>query len=255
MLLETDLELSYGNQKILDGFRLSIAPGEIVGLAGESGSGKSSFANALLGLLKPPAVRITGTMRFRGEELRGRSESQWRAVRGREIALIPQSPQSALNPALTLESQARLIWRAHSNEPWTKGRDRLFSLFSGCNIPATDEFLRRYPAEISVGQAQRVVISIAVLHAPSLLIGDEITSSLDTLSRHHVLQTVKGVLQSTRMAMLFLSHDLTVLRAFCDTIAVLHDGRIVEQQKPAELFHSPQHSFTRRLVDLTVQPI
>ncbi|MEY4200431.1 MAG: hypothetical protein RLZZ265_2171 [Verrucomicrobiota bacterium] len=255
MLLETDLHLSYRDQKILDGFRLTVAPGQIIGLAGESGSGKSSFAHALLGLLKPPAVVMEGTLAFRGENLLLRSESHWRSLRGREIALIPQSPQSALNPALNLETQARLIWQAHSLEPWTAGRERLFSLFQGCNLPASPEFLRRHPGEISVGQAQRVVISLAVLHRPSLLIGDELTSSLDNSSRHHVLTTVRSVLQSTQMAMIFLSHDFAVLRAFCQSIAVLHNGKIVEQQASEDIFQSPQHPFTKRLVELTVEPI
>jgi peptide/nickel transport system ATP-binding protein len=255
MLLETDLTLSYSGKKILDGFRLAVAPGEVVGLAGESGSGKSSFANALLGLLKAPAVTLGGTVVYRGENVLFWSESQWQSLRGREVSLIPQSPQSALNPALSLEKQARLIWQAHTQEPWARGRDRLFSLFSGCNLPVTDEFIRRYPAEISVGQAQRVVISMAVLHGPSLLIADEITSSLDTSSRHHVLTTLKGILQATGTAMVFLSHDLTVLRAFCDSIAVLYEGRIVEHQEAQELFTSPRHVFTRRLVDLTIRPL
>lgn len=250
MLLETDLHLAYGGRKILDGFRLEISPGEIVGLAGESGSGKSSFALALLGLLRPPAAALSGTLGFRGVDLLSQTEAGWRALRGREIALIPQMPHSALNPALSLETQARLIWRAHASEPWSVGRDRLFALMRGCNLPADEEFLRRLPGQISVGQAQRFVIALAVLHRPSLLIGDELTSSLDNNSRHHVLITVRAVLEDSGAAMLFLSHDLGVMRSFCQSIAVLHEGRLVERQTPENLFRSPRHPFTQRLIAL-----
>jgi ABC-type dipeptide/oligopeptide/nickel transport system ATPase component len=169
--------------------------------------------------------------------------------------LIPQLPQTALNPALTLGEHVRLFWRTHSERPWGEGLARMQGLLAGCNLPGDAAFLGRYPREISVGQAQRFVIALAVLHAPDLVIGDELTSSLDNYSRSQVLGTVRHVQRESGLALLFLSHDLAVMKAFCDEIAVLHEGRIVERQEPAGMFAAPRHPFTRRLVSLTEQPL
>lgn len=254
LLIEARVSLRYGAQAVLRDLEMTIAPGATVGLAGESGSGKSSLGQILLGLLRAPAV-VEGSVRFRGEELVGRGEREWRRIRGRRIALIPQLPQTALNPALTLGEHVRLFWKTHSERPWGEGLARMQGLLAGCNLPGDTGFLGRYPRQISVGQAQRFVIALAVLHAPDLVIGDELTSSLDNYSRSQVLETVRHVQRESGLALLFLSHDLAVMRAFCDEIAVLHEGRIVERQDPAGMFAAPRHPFTRRLVALTEQPL
>src|SRR3954447_6531077 len=161
--------------------QFSVAPGEILGIAGESGSGKSTIAASILGLLNRRGGKATGSIRFRETELLALKERQLRSFRCRQIALVSQSSMAALNPALRLKTQFREVWRAHrSSGDW---RETAIPILDFLRVPVHEEFFERYPSELSVGLAQRVVISLALLHSPALLIADEPTSALDLVTQ------------------------------------------------------------------------
>src|SRR5438132_5456018 len=168
---------------VLRDFELTIGPGEIVGLVGESGSGKSTVALALMRLLEFRGGRARGEIRFQGRDLMRLSPREMRAVRGREIALVLQSPLSALNPAMRIGSQMLESWRAHS----AAGSPDLMAALEMVNLPRESGFLDRYPRQLSVGQAQRVLIAMAILHRPALLIADEPTSALAAVTQSEML--------------------------------------------------------------------
>src|SRR5215470_1742031 len=157
----------------------SIAPGEILGLVGQSGSGKSTMAHAILGLLGHTGARVAGRIRLLGRDLLQCAPRELRDARGRLVSLVPQSPAAALNPSLRIETHLREAWRAHSREPWIGQKDRVAGLLESAGLSPAETYQRRYPREISVGQAQRVLIVMALLHAPPILIADEPTSALD----------------------------------------------------------------------------
>jgi ABC-type dipeptide/oligopeptide/nickel transport system ATPase component len=245
MLLEADLEIRYRNRTVVRRARLTMAPGEILGLAGPSGGGKSSIAMALLGLLGWRGGTAHGVLRFRGCDLLSAGERAMRAMRGREIALVPQSPIASLNPSLRLSSHFREAWKAHACGDW---RSRALSLFERVSLPADAEFLRRYPAELSVGQAQRVLIALALLHEPALLIADEATSALDPVTQAEILDLFGSLNRERGAAILYISHDLSSLAALCHRVAVLYEGEIVECGDVKEIFEAPEHPYTRSLV-------
>lgn len=249
-LISIRLTAEYRNstKKILDDLRLDMLPGEAVGLIGESGSGKSTLALAMLRLLQWKGGSASGWVLWKGRDLLQLSEREMRQVRGREIALVLQSAATSLNPALRISTQFQEAWRAHSREKWAVGRERARGLLSEVNLPPTDEFLSRYPREVSLGQAQRVLIALSLLHQPDLVIADEPTSALDVITQKEVLELLSRLRREHGMATLFISHDLLSVGAFCDRVAILKDGRIVEQGRTAEIFSNPQHEYTQRLI-------
>jgi ABC-type glutathione transport system ATPase component len=223
-------------------------PGEIAGLVGESGSGKSTLALALLKLLDHTGAQVRGRLSLLGENLMLRDDAAMRSVRGRLISLIPQSATAALNPALRLGTQLKEAWRAHSSEPWQGQRGRLLSLMESAGLPAEEPFLRRFPGQISVGQAQRVLIVMAILHRPPLLIADEPTSALDVITQREVLALLVRLVQEHQTGMLFISHDLLAVANVCHRLAILHGGQIVESGPVTQILRNPQHDYTKRLV-------
>ncbi|HZU26774.1 MAG TPA: ABC transporter ATP-binding protein [Bryobacteraceae bacterium] len=246
-LLDLHITVSYpGRPEVLSDVRLEVGAGEIVGLAGESGSGKSTIALAVLRLLDWKRATVCGRILFDGRDLLRLGEREMRYVRGREIALAPQSPLASLNPALRIGAQLREAWRAHQRSGDWKGRAR--ELFERVRLPSDDEFLRRWPRQLSVGQAQRVLIAMAVLHGPRLLIADEPTSALDAITHAETLELFRSLARELNMALLFISHDLLATGSLCDRIAVLSKGRIVECGATAEIFRAPQHAYTRALL-------
>lgn len=247
-LLETRLSVRYRDTLVLRELALTIQPGEIVGLAGQSGSGKSTLALALLRLLEWKGAKAEGSLRLEGRELLAAPEREWRGIRGRKIALVLQSAESALNPALRLRQQLRLAWEIHAPAWKETGLPRARELFAQCGLPGNAEFLERYPVQISIGQAQRVLIAMALLHRPALLVADEITSALDLLTQQEVLTTLRDVNRAYGTAILFVSHDLLALRSLCSRIAILAEGAILETRPTEELFRDPRDPYTRRLL-------
>jgi len=250
-LLKARLTVDYPNKKgVLQDVEFEICPGEILGLVGESGSGKSTIALALLRLLDHKGGSIHGEILFDGCDLLHLRPAEMRRIRGRDIALVLQSPLSSLNPVLRIGTQIAEAWRAHSNtKNWKESALELFDLVS---LPLEESFLDRYPRQLSVGQAQRVLIAMAVLHKPRLLIADEATSALDAITQSEVLQLFRRLSQQLNMAMLFISHDLLSVASLCSRIAILQKGRIVESGPTLQMFRDPRTEDTRALLEAVV---
>ena len=249
-LLSARLSVDYPNRgSVLDGLEVQIGTGEIVGLVGESGSGKSSLALALLRLLEYKGGKARGELWFQGRNLMALSQRQMRAVRGREMALVLQSPLSSLNPAMRIGAQILEAWRAHRD-----GSPDLLEILEAVNLPVEKSFLDRYPAQISVGQAQRVLIAMAIVHHPALLIADEPTSALDAVTQAEILDLFARLSRRMSMAVLYISHDLLSVASLCDRTAILRQGRIVEINSTREIFHHPRHEYTQALLGAIPRP-
>ena len=247
-LLSIRATLKYGDKAVLRNVTLEVAPGEVVGIVGQSGCGKSSLALALLGLLEMKGGRAEGTIAFAGQELTKLSEGEYRRMRGSKMALVLQSPMSALNPALRIGTQLREAWSLHANGSRTQRNAAIREALANVSLPSDDEFLKRFPAQLSVGQAQRVLIGMAILHKPALLIADEATSALDAITAAEILKLFAELNQRLGMSILFISHDLPSVADVCHRVAILHNGEVVEVAPPAELFARPQHPYTKQLV-------
>jgi len=248
-LLKVRLAVDYGDgARVLEDAELDVRAGEIVGLVGSSGSGKSSLALAILRLLDAKGGHAHGGIWFGDSDLIRTSEREMRHIRGRRIGFVPQSPASFLNPAMRIDAQLYEAWKAHKRGPRLLMEHEVREAIEQVGLPADRAFLHRYPDEVSIGQAQRVLIAMAILHNPALLIADEPTSSLDVISQAEVLRLLARVNCDLNMAILYISHDLLSIANFCDRVAILCGGRIVEFAEPDSIFHSPQHPYTQKLI-------
>jgi ABC-type glutathione transport system ATPase component len=212
---------------------------------GRSGEGKSTLILSILGLLGLKNGTCEGEISFAGRSLLSLSGKQFRELRGRHIALVPQSPVAALNPNLRLGAQLREAWRAHQSAAEPDWRELLASV----SLPTEPEFLRLYPRNLSVGMAQRFLIAMALMHGPSLLLADEPTSALDTITQAEILALFRRLNQERGVGILYISHDLASVAALCSRVAILHQGEIVECAPTEEVFRAPRHAYTRQLID------
>lgn len=248
-LLSLRLCVDYrNNPRVLRNVSLDIQPGEILGLVGQSGSGKSTISLAILRLLHLKGGTARGNLLFKGEDLSAKSESQMRSLRGREISIVLQSPLTSLNPALRIGSQLSEAWRAHATGTHEACAAAISNALTSVTLPHDAEFLRRRPSQLSVGQAQRVIIAMAILHRPSLLMADEATSALDTITQSEILSLFARLNRELGMGILYISHDLLSVAALCHRIAILNSGEIVECGPPSQIFGAPQHPYTQKLV-------
>jgi ABC-type glutathione transport system ATPase component len=246
-VLEYKVSASYSGVAVLREVEGRISRGEIVALVGLSGSGKSTLALALLGLLHYRGGQVTGSIRLEGEEITGAGERQLRAIRGRKIGYVPQSPASALNPRLRVRTLLDETWRAHSG---TKpAADFYAALLENVQLPADRDFLERRAGGLSTGQGQRLLIALAIMHDPALVIADEPTSSLDAITQAAILRLFGDLNQRRGTAMLFISHDLLSVAALAQRVDILDRGRVVESGPPSGIFRNPQDPFTKRLVE------
>ncbi|HWC16553.1 MAG TPA: ABC transporter ATP-binding protein [Terriglobales bacterium] len=254
-LLSLSLSADYaGKPGVLRDLRLEMQPGEILGLVGESGSGKSTLALSILRLLELKGGKISGSVRLNGRELMTLSESQMREIRGRDIGLVLQSPMSSLNPALKIGTQMYETWRAHKPGKRKECTQQFLEILRNLNLDVGEKFLNRKSAQLSVGQAQRVLIAMAVLHHPSLLIADECTSALDLITQKEVLNIFHQLSRSMGTGILFISHDLLAVSSLCDRMAILYQGELVETGLTSEILRHPVHAYTKQLVSALPVP-
>jgi ABC-type dipeptide/oligopeptide/nickel transport system ATPase component len=248
-LLSLQLSVDYRNKPgVLRDVSIQIRQGEVLGLVGQSGSGKSTLSLAILRLLHLKGGTARGNLSFKGQDLLAKTEAEMRSMRGSEISIVLQSPLSSLNPVLRIGSQLSEAWRAHTSGTREDCQTAIKTALSSVSLPNDDDFLRRRPSQLSVGQAQRVIIAMAILHRPSLLIADEATSALDTITQSEILGLFAQLNRELRMGILYISHDLLSVAALCHRIAILNAGEIVECGPPSQIFGSPHHPYTRRLV-------
>ncbi len=252
-LLRVDLEAGYAGKPILRGIRFELERGEILGLVGSSGAGKSTLASSLLGLLPWRGGRVRGHVILEGQNLLALPPRRLRTLLGRSVALIPQSPMTALNAAISLESHFREAWRAHRRPDRDALHARMHELLAEVQLPSGSEFLRRRPSQISVGQAQRVLIALALLHRPALLIADEPTSALDPVTQTQIVQLLRTLNRRHNVTLLYISHDLVSVLQLADRMAVLDQGAIVESLPVTGLVQA-QHPSTLALLNALPVP-
>jgi ABC-type dipeptide/oligopeptide/nickel transport system ATPase component len=247
--LSLSLDVSYRNKpEALKSVFLQMRQGEVLGLIGQSGSGKSTLALAILRLLELKGGKAKGSIYFQGRDLLKLKEREMRQLRGNEIGLVLQSPLSSLNPALRIGTQLTEAWRAHASGSREEAKARIKDALAAVSLPGDDEFLRRFPSQLSVGQAQRVLIAMAVIHRPALLIADEPTSALDVITQAEVLQLFRKLNRDLGTGILYISHDLLSVATICDRIAILNQGEIVERGSTAQIFNHPAHPYTQKLI-------
>ncbi len=237
---------------VLDTISFDIAPGEIVGLLGESGSGKTTTALSLLGLL-PPAARVTnGSVRFRGRDLLSLNENQLREVRGAEISVICQD-LSVLNPVMRVGDQVTEVIRAHRRWTARRAHEEAEAVFAAIGLGGSDRIYSAYPHQLSGGQRQRIVIAQALACKPALVIADEPTAWLDATTSAEVLDFLKRQRKLSDTAFLFISHDPATLATLADRIMVMYAGQIVENGPLHDLYTQPLHPYTRALLQCAPQ--
>jgi oligopeptide/dipeptide ABC transporter ATP-binding protein len=243
------LSIAAGGLLLAEEVTFSIAPGEMMGLVGESGCGKTITALAVMRLLAP-AVRIAaGRILFDGADLASLGAEPLRRLRGDRIGMIFQEPMTSLNPVFTIGNQIAESLAIHRAMGRASARRRAAELLDLVGIAAPARQLERYPHQLSGGQRQRVMIAMALANEPRLLIADEPTSALDVTVQAQILALIDRLRRDLGMACLLISHDLGVVSEFCDRVAVMYAGRIVEQAASGELFAQPRHRYTRALLD------
>lgn len=247
--LRLEVETAAGKRVLVDDVHFTIERGQAVGLVGESGSGKSLTALSLLDLLPPQIKRTAGKVFFDGTDLAALKERQLRPFRGARVAYIFQDPSAALNPVIRVGAQVAEVLRTHQPQlNRTQREQRLLELLTEVELPEPATMARRYPHELSGGQRQRVLIAAALAGDPDLLIADEPTTALDVTVQEQILKILERLRLERGLAMLWISHDLQLVRAFCQQAVVLYQGKVVESGTPEQLFQAPQHEHTKALV-------
>jgi peptide/nickel transport system ATP-binding protein len=249
-LLEvTDLGISFSHPRpAVRSVSVTVEEGEVVALVGESGSGKSMTARAVIGLLPDGAI-ATGSVRLRGREVLGLPEAELNQLRGRQVAMVFQEPQTALNPVRTVGWQIGEALRAHGGVRGKAAKERAVELLREVEIPDPEQRLGFYPHQLSGGQKQRVVLALALANEPELLLADEPTTALDVTVQAEILALLRRIRDRTGTSILIITHNMGVVAHLADRVVVLRQGEVVEEASTRELFADPQHSYTRQLLD------
>jgi peptide/nickel transport system ATP-binding protein len=261
--LTVHFDTEAGLVEAVDGVSFDVRSGEILGVVGESGSGKSVTALALLRLVRPPGRIVQGAVRFEGTDLVGLSEDEMRTVRGTRIAMVFQSPRTALNPVLTVGRQISRLFELHQGVSRAEGRARTLEMLKLVGISEPERRARQYAHQLSGGMCQRVMIAMALATSPRLLLADEPTTGLDVSIAAQILDLLRDLGRRTGASILLITHDLGVVAEVCDRVAVMHAGQIVEVGAVRTIFARPLHPYTQALVrsiprldrDVTMEPI
>ncbi|MEM8552876.1 MAG: ABC transporter ATP-binding protein [Pseudomonadota bacterium] len=246
--LQTHFFTRAGVVPAVDGITFSVDRGEVLGLVGESGSGKSVTGFSIMGLVDPPGRIVSGSINLNGRDLVGLSEKEWRTIRGKELMIIFQDPMMTLNPVLRVDTQMIEAVTAHERVSKKAARARAREALSAVGIPSPDERLKSYPHQFSGGMRQRVAIATALLNKPDLIIADEPTTALDVTIQAQILAEVQKLAQDTGTALIWITHDLTVVSSLADRIAVMYAGKIVELGATGEVLDRPRHPYTVGLI-------
>jgi peptide/nickel transport system ATP-binding protein len=237
-----------GNKPVLRRVSLTVAAGEVHGVVGESGAGKSTIAKAILGII-PSQVKITGgRIGFEGRDLLALSAKELRPLLGREIALVPQDPSTALNPSRRIDAQMTDGLRLKRGLSAKDARRRALSLLEEVQIRDPERVLASYPHQLSGGMRQRVLIAAAFGLEPKLVIADEPTTALDVTVQKQILRLIRSLQERHGTSVLFVSHDLGVVAKICDRVTVLYMGKVMEQGRTAEVLDAPRHAYTKALL-------
>jgi len=251
LLSVKDLNVTFSQDgrpvRAVRGVSFHVEQGETVALVGESGSGKSVSALSCVGLL-PDAAQVAGSVTFKGEELIGAPDAKLRQVRGNDISFIFQEPMTSLNPLHTIEKQIAESLSLHQGLSGSAARARVLDLLNKVGIRDAESRLSAYPHQLSGGQRQRVMIAMALANGPELLVADEPTTALDVTIQAQILELLVDLKRAEGMSLLFITHDLNIVRRFADRVCVMQAGEIVEQGKTAAIFANPQHPYTRKLL-------
>ncbi len=237
-----------GTLRALDGLNFDVQAGEVLGVVGESGAGKSLTGAALIGLLDPPGRVSAGEIHWLGRRLDTLPEAEWRRVRGREIGAVFQDPLTSLNPLIKIGDQLVETIRTHLPLDAAAARARALSLLQATGIPAAEARLGQYPHQLSGGMRQRVVIALALAAGPKLVVADEPTTALDVSTQAQIMALLRGLCREQGAAVLLITHDMGVIAETCDRVAVMYAGRIVEMGPVAEVIHRPSHPYTAGLM-------
>ncbi|SET25693.1 ABC transporter ATP-binding protein [Oceanicella actignis] len=246
--LSVDFVTREGRTRAVRGVSFDVARGETVALVGESGSGKSVTALSLVGLL-PEGAQVSGSARFEGRELIGAPESALRRVRGNDIAFVFQEPMTSLNPLHTVERQISECLALHQGLTGAAARARVIDLLAKVGLREPEKRLDDYPHQLSGGQRQRVMIAMALANGPRLLVADEPTTALDVTIQAQILDLLARLQREEGLSMLFITHDLGIVRRIADRVCVMRAGEIVERGPCAQIFSDPRHPYTRALLD------
>ncbi|WP_117194787.1 ABC transporter ATP-binding protein [Rhizobium terrae] len=238
----------------LDKVSFFVNPGEVLGIVGESGAGKSITGAAIIDLLVAPLKRTGGTITLAGERLDTLSPKAMRAVRGGRIGFIFQDPMTSLNPVITIGRQLCDTIEAHLKTGGDKAKKMALEWIERVGLPNPDVQFKRYPHQLSGGMRQRIVIALALCANPALVIADEPTTALDVSVQAHILQLMRDLHRESKTSMMLITHDLGVIAKMADRVAVLYAGRVAEISPVGELFNAPRHPYTRGLIRATPMP-
>jgi len=247
--LKTYFFTKAGVVRAVDDVSFTVARGEVLGLVGESGSGKSMTGYSIMGLIDPPGRVVAGQVRLQGRDLLTMGAEDLRQLRGNQIAMIFQDPMMTLNPVLRIDTQMIEAILAHRKVSHTAAREQARAALAKVGIPSPDERLVAYPHQFSGGMRQRVAIAIALLNKPDLIIADEPTTALDVTIQGQILFEMQKLTRETGAALIWITHDLSVIAGLADRVCVMYAGRIVEQGGVFDVLAQPRHPYTQGLLD------
>lgn len=251
MLSIRDLHVRFNDsdgKEAVGGVTLEMAEGERLGLVGESGSGKTVTALSIAGLLERGKTTTSGEILFEGRDLLRCSREELRKIQGREIGMIFQEPMTSLNPLMRIGPQVEEALKIHTDLPAERRRELALEIMGHVGLPDPERTYRKYPHQISGGQRQRAMIASALITDPKLLICDEPTTALDVTVQAQILELLRKVNENKNVGILFISHDLSVVRRLCTRVAVMYMGQLVEEGPTEQVFTCPEHDYTKRLI-------